>query len=355
MAGDASIGPISDYRFDEENAVSRSDVPARWSTPLLATVFGLTGLLMGGEARAEVRKETHVYKTVGDLAIKADVYRDEGSGKRPVVVWIHGGALIMGHREGIHGRLKQAFLDSGYVAVSIDYRLAPETMLPEIIEDIEDAFEWIREKGPALFGADPERIAVIGGSAGGYLTLTAGYRVKPRPKALVALWGYGDLVGPWYSQPSPHPRHHRTRLSRAEAFDQVDGPAISDSRHRDGDGGAFYQFCRQQGLWPKAVSTWDPHTEPEKFFPYMPVKNVTPEYPPTLMIHGETDTDVPHEQSVMMAAQFRKNKVEHRLISIPGAEHGLAGGDPQAIDQAYRAAVEFVKERLDADRGSANK
>ena len=51
-------------------------------------------------------------------------------------------------------------------------------------------------------------VAVSGGSAGGYLTLVTGYRVKPWPKALVAFWGYGDLVGPWYSEPSPHPRHH---------------------------------------------------------------------------------------------------------------------------------------------------
>ena len=136
----------------------------------------------------------------------------------------------------------------------------PETQLPEIIADLEDAFRWVREKGPELFHADPDRVAAIGGSAGGYLTLTAGFRAKPRPVALVSLWGYGDLVGPWYSEPSPHPRHHTTKLSREEAYKQVSGPPISDSRNRKGDGGAFYQFCRQQGLWPKAVSGWDPHT-----------------------------------------------------------------------------------------------
>jgi acetyl esterase/lipase len=145
----------------------------------------------------EPQKETHVYKQVGDLKIRADVYRFSGPEQRPVVVWIHGGALIMGHREGIDRRLKDAFLDSGYILVSLDYRLAPETRLPEIIQDIEDAFRWVRERGPELFHADPQRIAVAGGSAGGYLTLVAGQRVRPRPAALLALWGYGDLVGPW--------------------------------------------------------------------------------------------------------------------------------------------------------------
>ncbi len=315
--------------------------------PIMATIV-LGSIFVCRECVADVYKQTYTYKTVRDLEIKADVYREDDDVRRPVVVWIHGGALIMGHREGVSRRFKQAFLDAGYVVVSIDYRLAPETMLPDIIRDLEDAFRWIRERGPELFHADPNRLAVTGGSAGGYLTLTAGFRVKPRPDALVALWGYGDLVGPWYSSPSPHPRHHRNKLAREEAFEQVDGPPISDARDRDGNGGAFYQFCRQQGLWPKAVSGWDPHTEQKKFTPYMPVKNVTADYPPTLLIHGEEDTDVPYQQSVMMAAELRRNKVEHRLISISNGEHGLAGAAHQAIDEAYQAAIEFVRLHLDS-------
>ncbi|HMC10503.1 MAG TPA: prolyl oligopeptidase family serine peptidase, partial [Pirellulaceae bacterium] len=168
----------------------------------------------------------------------------------------------------------------------------------------------------------------------------------PRPVALVPLWGYGDLIGPWYSQPSLHPRHHTTKMPREEAFKQVAGPSISDSRQRKGDGGAFYQFCRQQGLWPKAVSGWDPHDEADKFVPFMPVRNVTPDYPPTLLIHGEIDTDVPHEQSVMMAAELKKNGVEHRLLSIAGGEHGLAGVDTKVTAETYAAAVGFVGKHL---------
>ena len=70
--------------------------------------------------------------------------------------------------------------------VSIDYRLAPEVKLPAIIEDLKDAFTWIREKGPPLFHANPEKLVVSGGSAGGYLALMSGICVEPRPTALVA-------------------------------------------------------------------------------------------------------------------------------------------------------------------------
>ena len=104
----------------------------------------------------------------------------------------------------------------------------------------------------------------------------------------------------------------------------------------------FYIHCRQTGLWPKNVSGWDPHTEAEKFFPYMPVRNVTAEWPPTLMIHGSADTDVPHEQSAMMAEQFSSQGVDHKLITIEGGEHGLGGGPPEEIEEAYRQASAFL-------------
>jgi dipeptidyl aminopeptidase/acylaminoacyl peptidase len=80
----------------------------------------------------------------------------------------------------------------------------------------------------------------------------------------------------------------------------------------------------------------------------MPVKNVTADYPPTVLIHGTDDTDVPYEQSTMMADEFKRHNVPYELISIPRAEHGLAGGDPMLIDAAYLKAFAFVDERLQA-------
>ncbi len=312
-----------------------------------AIVLAALGLGAAGAAAEEFApKVTHTYKQVGDLEIKADVLGYADDRPRPVVVWVHGGALIVGHRASVPRWLQEAAAESGYVLVSIDYRLAPETKLPEIIADLEDAFRWVREKGPALFHADAAKIGVVGGSAGGYLTLTAGFRAQPRPAVLVSLWGYGDLIGPWYSTPSPHARHHTSKLSEAEAWRQVSGPPVSDSRERKGNGGAFYQFCRQTGAWPKAVSGWDPVADAKKFEPYMPLVNVTADYPPTLLIHGDKDTDVPYEQSVLMTAALKKSGIPHKLLTIAGAEHGLAGADRAAIDEAYGVAAAFLREQL---------
>jgi acetyl esterase/lipase len=291
--------------------------------------------------------QTIVYKRAGPLEIKADVYAYPDARVRPVIVSLHGGALIMGHRENLGKDLKNFALTNGYVLVSFDYRLAPETSLAAIAQDIEDAFHWLRHEGAERFHIDPQRVAVTGGSAGGYLTLLTGHRIHPQPRVLLAYYGYGDLIGDWYSKPSTHPRHNPRKISAEEAWKQVSGPPVSDARERKGDGGIFYNFCRQNGLWPKAVSGWDPAETPEKFFPFMPIKNVTPDYPPTVLIHGTADTDVPFEQSQLMAEQFEKHRVPFQFHQIKNAEHGLAGGDKAEIQAAQLKAFEFVKKHLE--------
>ncbi|MDA7866767.1 alpha/beta hydrolase [Verrucomicrobia bacterium] len=297
--------------------------------------------------KTEIKSQTFVYKRVSDLEIKLDVHRANDNLKRKVAVWIHGGALINGGRQGINHRIKEDILDAGYALVSIDYRLAPETKLPQIIEDLEDAFQWIHSEGQAKFNADISRMAVLGSSAGGYLTLTTGFRVHPPPDVLVSFWGYGDLIGPWYSQPSSHARHHRQTLSDAVAEEIKKGAAIARSSDRKGNGGAFYQYCRQRGIWPKEVANIDPHQDPEKFFPYMPLKNVTPLFPPTLLIHGTDDSDVPYEQSSLMAAQFKTHDVSHQFVSVSKGEHGLSGASKTSIEEAYAAVIPFIKKHLD--------
>jgi len=114
-------------------------------------------------------KRSYTYKVVGDCKIEADVYRTPDDNVSPAILWIHGGALILGNREGLPRQQLERYVQAGYAVVSIDYRLAPEVKIKSIIEDVQDAYKWVRQRGPELFRIDPDRIAVIGHSAGGYV------------------------------------------------------------------------------------------------------------------------------------------------------------------------------------------
>jgi len=300
-------------------------------------------------AQSQLVKTTVTYREVDGHEILADVHRPEGTQVRPVIVWIHGGALIMGHREWTHPQVRALAEDKGYALVSIDYRLAPETKLPELISDVEAAFQWLAGKGAKQFHLDCDRIVVSGGSAGGYLTLVTGYRAKPQPSALVALYGYGDLIGDWYSTPSRHLCHNPRRITGDEAAKQTDGTVISDARRRNGNGSIIYLHYRQRGIWPREVSGFDPATIAEKTTPFEPLRNVTQDYPPTLLIHGTKDTDVPYEQSEMMAEQLKQHGVPFLLKPVKNGEHGFVGGNPKEIEDAYNTMREFIVKYLESE------
>ena len=241
-------------------------------------------------------------------------------------------------------------MKAGYTVISIDYRLAPETKLAEIIKDLEDAYAWVRSQGTALFNIDPDRIAVVGHSAGGYLTLMAGFRLKPRPSALVSFYGYGDITGPWYSQPDSF-YNQKPSISRDQAIEFIGDSIVSNPAAEPNwpNGRAkFYLYCRQQGLWPKEVSGHDPVKEVAWFSEYEPLRNVSPAYPPTLLLHGEKDTDVPYEQSVWMAEAFKRHDVDYEFISKPDWGHGFdgAGFKERSVQEAFDRILKFLEKHL---------
>ncbi len=82
--------------------------------------------------------ETHVYKTADHCQIHLDLYTPEqpGAPSPPAILFIHGGALINGTRDARPGTFER-YLSRGFVVASIDYRLAPETKLPQIVSDVE--------------------------------------------------------------------------------------------------------------------------------------------------------------------------------------------------------------------------
>jgi len=312
---------------------------------LLGGTFLLSGTALAQD-KVSFSTKTHAYKTVGDVKLLADVHRPDDAVVRPAVVYIHGGALIMGNRLAVPRQLIDLCKKEGFALVSIDYRLAPEAKLPDIIADVEDAFRWLRDQGPKLLAIDPDRMVVTGGSAGGYLTLMTGIKVQPRPRALVAYWGYGDVDGDWYVKPSEHYRKQKL-VDKEDAFKQVGQlKVVTGSEKELKERGQFYLYLRQNGLWTKEVTGFNPDTEPTKLDPYCPVRNVTSRFPPTMLVHGTEDTDVPYELSAAMAKALARHKVPHELVTVKGAGHGLAGGDKKLVEEAHDKAVAFIRSHL---------
>lgn len=311
----------------------------------LATTLTATDQARAQERSPAFSKTAYDYKTVDQLKIQADVYRHEDTVKRPVIVWLHGGALIMGNRS-VPMQLRELAEQEGFVLVSLDYRLAPEAQLQEIIEDLHDGLQWVRKSGPELFHADALRMVVAGASAGGYLALMSGITIDPPPTAIVSYWGFGDVDGDWTTKPSEAYRKGKL-IEKEDAWAGVGQEVLTSTNQQNGRGRAtFFLYLKQTGRWINAVSGLDPDTDREKLTPLCPIRNLSPDYPPTLFLHGTADKDVPVEQSFAMARELKHHGVAHELITIEGGGHSLWGGDQKLIGQAFKRSTEYIREHL---------
>ena len=302
---------------------------------------------------SDLPRRTIVYKRVGGCEIKADVFRLPGKDIRPAIIWLHGGGLIAGCRDMLGAKATREqltrYAHAGFVVIAVDYRLAPETKLGEILEDVRDAYGWTRAEGARQFGIDSDRIALVGHSAGGYLALLGGMYLEPRPKAIVSFYGYGDITGDWCTRPAAYFREKGLVLeedARASVGDEIISQACyPTTRNR------FYEYCRQRGLWTKAVTGLDPSTDSTLLMRFCPLTNVTADYPPTLLLHGDKDNDVPYAQSVRMAEKLELAGVKHRLITLVGRDHGFdyTNWQDQEVSDSFDSVIAFLRTNLGAE------
>ncbi len=268
--------------------------------------------------------ETFTYKTVGDTQIRLTAFRTPGQeDERPALFYIHGGAFILGGRMDIVSGYVEKFLSSGFVVISVDYRLAPETKLDGIIEDLTDAYRWMRNEGSRLCKIDPDRIAVLGESAGGYLALAAGHRFKPHPKAVGSFYGFGDLTGDWCNRSGPNTTTNSPVISKEQAYQAINKGVPTGTSYEDSARDAFSRYCAQQGIWIKEVTGHNSRTEPELFAPLCPIKNVAKDYPPTILLHGDRDEGVPYKESVNMYETLKRHGVTCELLTATNGVHGF--------------------------------
>lgn len=285
-------------------------------------------------------KETRIYKQTENCSISADIYY-QGT-RSPVIIYIHSGALIFGTREWLPVEQIEYLTNRGFSLVNIDYRLAPETSFEFIIEDIRDAINWVRTEATEWYDYDVDKIAVMGGSAGGYLSLLTG-TMDYKPNAIVSFYGYGNILGDWYTHPSEY-YCKKPIIDRISAINRIGNVEITDGKWDRFD---YYVYCRQQGRWIQEVTKMDPKLDKEKIKKYNPIDNITKEYPPTLFLHGNQDTDVPYEQSIIMHNKLKDMGIYTKLITIDGADHVFDHNfTDQQVQFAYIELIDFLKVHL---------
>jgi acetyl esterase/lipase len=249
-----------------------------------------------------VRIERNVEFLAPGRSEKADLYwpATNTTRLRPAVVIIHGGGWTGGKRDaGRELNIGKTLALHGYLGMSIDYALATKTnpTWPRNLCDCKTAVRWLRKNAERL-QIDPNRIGVIGGSAGGHLA------------AMVTLTTPSDGLDPKepYGQFSCHVS------CGVDLYGITDFPTYHDVTMLG------KTFAEAPDLYRLAS----------------PVTYVRSNSPPMLILHGTADTTVDLKQSQLLAETLKKAGVEHELVIVPGAPHTF---DLQPKQQDLRPVV----------------
>jgi acetyl esterase/lipase len=121
---------------------------------------------------ANLIAETGVAYAQADPQQVMDIVRPKEPGTHPAILAIHGGGFRAGSRKGYHATCVM-LAQHGYVCATADYRLAPAAPFPAAVYDVKAAVRYLRANASRL-GIDPNKIGVMGGSAGGHLALFLG-------------------------------------------------------------------------------------------------------------------------------------------------------------------------------------
>jgi len=263
----------------------------------------------------------------GYRPLQLDVWVPATATPAPLVVWVHGGAFMMGDRRHLPETLRpdqvfDALLAAGLAVATIDYRHALEAPFPAQLHDAKAAVRYLRAHADEL-GLSTDRIGAWGESAGGHIAALLGLTAH-RPD----LEGAHGVVGPssavdvvvdWYG------------LADMETMPRQDPPpqlaALLPEEMR-----VPPEDHLLRGLEGQARADASP------------VTHVTPGSPPFLLLHGTADWLVPYGQSQQLAAAMTAAGAPVELVPIEGAGHIWLGHDD--VDGAVARSVAYLAAAL---------
>jgi acetyl esterase/lipase len=257
--------------------------------------------------------ETIAYAHPDGEQLELDVWRPSersagvvGSRGRPAIVVVHGGGWGAGIRSTTP-RWDIWLAEKGYVVFDIDYRLAPPPRWQDATGDVKCAVGWVK-KNADRYDVDPDRVALVGFSAGGHLALLSAYSqdngllpsscdVEDTGVSSVAAFYPPTDLKRLYSMEWPWSSPNVVGLSSTRRF----------------LGGT-------------------PTTHPGRYRISSPINHVDPDDPSTFLVHGGADRLVPLEQSELLAKELQETGVPYRFVQLPWANHSF----DHAINYSWR-------------------
>lgn len=225
-----------------------------------------------------------VYTKVKNWEGKIDLYVSPNAEKpTPIVLNIHGGGWNHGEKESQSGF--GSFFKNGYAVANMAYRLVDKGTAPAAIEDVRCALIFIIKNAKEL-NIDPNKIVIMGGSAGGHLALMGG---------LLA---------------------NNTIFDSNCNFDGTIKVAAIINKY----GVADLEPLKD---WKSAKNWLGIKSDNSKFIKSVsPINYVYPTSPPVFIVHGTADPIVPFRQSLLLFNKLKENGVKTQIISIEGGLHG---------------------------------
>ncbi len=247
------------------------------------------------------------YAQSAGVSLRFDAYLPAGSTPTAAAIIVHGGGWVRGDRRIDVEPLFQPLADAGIAWFSISYSLASNPLeFGSAVADVEAAVRFIRSRA-ADYRIDPDRIALVGESAGGHLAAMAALGTEVGVKAVVAMYAPTDLVS----------------LARSS-------PLIPDAIRKQMVG----------TVWANLILA--------RLGQLSPLQAIRADMPPFLLIHGDADPLVPIDQSRAMCEGMKAVGAACRLFTVPGGGHGIRAWESSPdLSQPYkREMVEWLRQHL---------
>lgn len=294
---------------------------------ILPTILSVMVLASCAAAQATTQSQIEItpdviYGHKDGMALTFDVLKPKTNANGAAVIFMVSGGWVSTYSPPqLAVERFKALLDKGFTVIPVRHGSSPKYYIPEIVADVRQAVRFIRYNAK-LWGVDANRLGVFGGSAGGHLSLVLGTASdNGDPNAKEGFMKESDRVA-----------------SVVAYFPPVDlrpiARGVNPPPRADGKPDRFPAL----------------NFEKEKAADYSPIVYVSPDDPPTLLIHGDKDDLVPISNSKTIYEAFKQNNVKTDFITIEGAGHGFRGDDAKRASAAMVAWFEqtLVKNGLKA-------